>query len=101
MENNKTFTPEVIKSMLEKSNLAVERALVAIYDRQTLIEQRVNNTQYLNSEGFSVAHARRGSFYARWIISGRKLSGNHIDKGRNITLHYTKQLAEIANTRRN
>lgn len=87
-----------IEKLLRTNNTAVERAIVAIYDRQTADEKAVSDTKHTNSRGFSAAHAKRGSYYARWIRGGRRLSGEHIDKGREIALHYTQQLADIANT---
>ena len=92
----KTWNKEEIRNLLISSDKAVERGILAIYDKQTSDEQNVGDTRHLNGIGFSGAHANPGSYYARWIESGRKLSGDFLGKGRKLILHYTRQLAEIA-----
>ena len=78
---------------------AVERAMVALYERQTEDEQREESTKHLNGMGFSGAHSRLGSYYARWILSGRSLDGKHLERARAIALRYCGQLCDIANAR--
>ena len=91
-----TWTPEDIKALLDRSDEAVERAILALYRRQTDDEQTTQETRHRNGRGFASCHAWRGSYYARWILSGRHLSGPHIEKARRIVRHYTSQLAEEA-----
>lgn len=88
--------PDYIKYLLYMNNLAVERAIVAIYQRQTHDEQHSSDTKHSNGIGFSGADARLGSYYARWILSGRRLSGHHLEKARAMSQKYVRQLAEIA-----
>lgn len=95
--DKKVWTKDEIKAMLLKSQNAVEKGLVAIYNRQTQVEKMMEATRYNNSVGFSAAHCRRGSYYARWINSGKRLSGKHLEKGREIILHYVGQLTKISN----
>ena len=90
------WTPANITILLQSSDKAVERAVLAIYARQTNDEQSHQTTVHTNGRGFSAAHARLGSYYAKWINSGKHLTGKHLVKARQITLHYVKQLAEIA-----
>ena len=93
----KTYTKEEIKTLLSKSNKAVERGILAIYGKQTVVEQVTESTLYGNGIGFSAFDANRGSYYAEWIKKGRHLTGEHIEKGRKIITKYSKQLADIAN----
>ncbi len=95
MENN--WTIEKITKLLQDSNAAVEKGIVAIFNRQTADEQRIEDTRYTNNIGFSGAHAKTGTYYAKWILSGRHLDGKFLQKGRTMILHYTKQLLSIAN----
>lgn len=88
-----------IKKLLNENDRAVERAIVAIYDRQTQDEKATSDTRHVNHRGFRANHASKGSYYARWVLGGRRLTGFHLDNARTIVMHYHKQLAEIANAR--
>lgn len=93
-----TYTKEQLLEKLETNVRWVERAIIAIYHRQTLDEQSNNTTKYHNNVGFSAAHARLGTYYARWLmINGNHLSGQHIEKARKIAIRYVGQLVDIAN----
>lgn len=78
----------------EVGTRAVGRAMVAIYKRQTADEARGGYTAASNGRGFNKADASRGTYYARWVLSGRKLSGRHLEKARKMALRYRRQLAE-------
>ena len=93
-ENN--WTPDAIRALLDRSDKAVERAVVAIYNLQTHDEQAREDTIHRNGVGFAACHAHRGSYYARWILAGRHLTGQHLDKARRMVRHYVGQLNEIA-----
>ena len=89
-----TWTVDSVKMLLATNNAAVERAMVVLFERQTSDEKATSDTRHTNSRGFSVAHASKGSYYARWVLSGRHLSGHHLDRARNIAMKYTRQLLE-------
>jgi hypothetical protein len=89
-------TKESIQDLLAKSDAAVERAMVAIYDRQTQDEKATSDTRHTNQRGFSGAHASKGSYYARWVLGGRHLTGSHLAKARAMSMHYWRQLLEVA-----
>lgn len=91
--------PDYIRWLLTMNDKAVERAIVAIYQRQTADEQSAGDTKHSNGIGFNGADARLGSYYARWILSGRNLTGNHLVKARNMSHKYVRQLVEIATAR--
>lgn len=95
MEANK-WTVESIVTLLQSNDRAVERGILAIYNRQTQDEKSTDTTRHTNNVGFSGADASRGSYYARWIMSGRHLTGEHLSKARAIALKYRGQLLQIA-----
>jgi hypothetical protein len=95
------WTKERIADLLRTNDRAVERAIVAIYNRQTVDEKSSQTTKHDNKRGFRANHASKGSYYARWVLSGRALSGHHLVNARNIAMHYRKQLLEIANAKVN
>lgn len=95
--SNATWTKDRIINLLKSNDRAVEKAIVAIYHRQTADEKATSDTKHTNHRGFRSNHASRGSYYARWVLSGRTLSGYHVEKAREIALHYHRQLSEIAN----
>ena len=92
-----TWTEEKIVSLLNRSDLAVERAMVAIYDRQTQDEKVTSDTRHNNTVGFRGNHASRGSYYARWVLGGRHLTGKHLAIARKMSIQYRRQLCDQAN----
>ena len=96
MKNNTVLTKDFIANLLRTNDAAVERAMVVLYERQTQDERSTSTTRHHNQRGFSSAHASKGSYYARWVRSGRRLTGHHLDRARKIALHYTSQLLEAA-----
>lgn len=95
---NKVWNETEIVTMILNNNRAVERAMVAIYHRQTESEKSSDATLQSNGEGFAEPDAKLGSYYARWVISGRNLSGKHLDRARQMAIKYRRQLTEIANS---
>ena len=87
-----------VRQLLLSNTRAVERALMALYHCQTLDEQRSSNTTESNGKGFNAFDAELGSYYARWCISGRHLTGYHVGKARTIALRYVGQLARMSQT---
>jgi hypothetical protein len=92
-----TWNRNGIRHLLLTNDRAVERAMVAIYKRQTADEKATDDTKHVNGRGFNCCHAKRGSYFARWVLSGRRLSGWHLETARKMALRYTRQLAEVAN----
>src|SRR5574337_878352 len=96
METTQTWTEASIVNLLNGNDRAVERAMVAIWKRQTEDEQRSENTHWRNDIGFSGADARRGSYFAQWVMRGNRLTGTHLAKARAMAIKYRKQLLSIA-----
>lgn len=93
------WNKERIAKLLNENDKAVERAIIAIYDRQTQDEKATSDTRHNNGRGFRANHASKGSYYARWCLGGRRLTGHHLANARKIALHYTQQLADVANAK--
>jgi hypothetical protein len=93
----KTWTRTEIEEMINGNDRAVERAMVAIWERQTADEQATQTTNHHNGRGFCGWAARSGTYYAEWVRSGRRLTGNHLVKARKIALHHGGQLTDFAN----
>ena len=89
-------TKEDIIHLLKVNNLAVERAIVVLYDRQTRSEQSASSTIEVNGRGFSSSDASLGTYLARWIVAGKHLDGKFLAQARNMSLKYTRQLFEAA-----
>ena len=94
-----TWTRDKIDHLLRTNDRAVERAILAIWRRQTSDEQRAGDTKHNNGVGFCSWSAKKGSYYARWIQGGRHLSGWHLQNARRIALHHSGQLVEEAAAR--
>jgi hypothetical protein len=93
----KTWTRTEIETLINTNDRAVERAMVAIWERQTRDEQTTEMTRHHNGIGFSGWTAKSGTYFANWVRSGRALSGKHLAKARKIALHHAGQLTRIAN----
>lgn len=87
-----------VRQLLLSNTRAVERAILALYHCQTLDEQQSSTTRESNGRGFNAADAEVGSYIARWLLSGRHLSGSWIGKARAIALRYAGQLARMSQT---
>jgi hypothetical protein len=93
----KTWTRTEIEAMINGNDRAVERAMVAIWERQTADEQETQGTRHHNGRGFAAWSARSGTYFAEWVRSGRRLTGKHLVKARKIALHHAGQLTDFAN----
>lgn len=93
----KTWAVNEIKENILKSDIWLNKAVLAIFNLQTLSEKSSENTHIYNNVGFSAFDAKRMSYYAKWLLSGKTLSGHHKDLARKRILRYIKQLTKIAN----
>jgi hypothetical protein len=93
------WTQDRIVRLLNTSDKAVERAILAIYERQTADEKASSCTQHDNTVGFSAFDAATGSYLARLIKRGFKLYPDKMAKARKLAVRYRRQLAEIANSK--
>lgn len=91
------WTREAIEEKLSTQDRWVERAMVALWERQTADEQISQTASHHNGRGFAGWSSRSGSYYAEWVRSGRRLSGKHLVAARRIALYHSGQLTAIAN----
>ena len=119
---DKIWTRDEINEILRTNDKAVEKAIIRLFERQNLDEQRFATTNEHNSRGFASCDARAGTRFARWLQGmddkNRKKfppkSLNHprafrvfrnytrpgegvMDRARRIALKHSRQLVEIAN----
>ena len=92
------WTPAAIVTLLSGNNRAVEKGIVAVFNRQTIDEQSTVTTRHSNGIGFNVPDAKLGTYYAKWVMAGRELTGWHLSRARELAIKYRAQLADVANT---
>ncbi len=104
---NKTWNIDEIKENLIKDNIWVVRAVVAIYNYQTLDEQEQEETTENNGVGFNGCDGNIMSSFAKQIIRYNNntspvkhpsaLSPKQMSIARKKIIKYSKQLTKIAN----
>lgn len=93
----KVWHKSEIVELLNNTPRAVEKAMLALYERQTMDEKASATTNHHNRQGFSGWTARSGTYYARYVNHGGMLTGKHLEKARKIAIHHAIQLTNIAN----
>lgn len=91
------WNKEKIHALLDANPVAVQRAIVAIFKRQTGDEKVGGYTRHTNHVGFSKFDAEFLTSLAQQIEAGRALSAKQLAVGRNKIKRYHRQLVEIAN----
>lgn len=76
------WTPEKVLFMLETSDAWVENCIVALYKRQTQLEQAAGVTIDDNERGMQQADAKLFGQYARQIMGGSHLSSEQLNEAR-------------------
>ena len=102
---NRTWTVDEIKALLQRSDDAVARGVVRIFEFQTADEKNSENTQYDNGIGFSAVDAKIMSSFAKQIMVHQRgggkyrfpLSPKQLAIARTRIVKYARQLCEIAN----
>lgn len=86
-----------VRQALDSNPLAVERAITFLYERQTRDERAAEETRHNNQVGVKQGHGHRIAYYGRWVGSGRRLTGIHLERARRLAHTYARtQLAEAA-----
>ena len=115
------WTREEIDQLLIENDIAVMRAIVRLFELQTVDESRTGQTKHENSVGFTAADAKAGTRMARWLLGmndrnevryppkdlrhplcqrvlGRYAQGKTVmHRARKIALKHSRQLVDIAN----
>lgn len=87
---------QIIRSKLTTDQRWLEAAILALYAMQTQDEKQVGDTRHDNDRGFNSADARPLSYYARWLQTGRHLTGRYLLDAQQRCQKYAKQLLRIA-----
>jgi hypothetical protein len=105
------WTPEQIEGMLNTNDQAIARALLALWARQTDEEQQAQETIVKNGRGFASGDAKRAAFHVeyinKWGASTPYFKSKILPhwqeqvRGKMRICKYARQLAEIANMRKN
>ena len=93
------YTKTMIQTKLNENQHWLERAILALYKRQTADEQERERTRHRNRIGFNSCDAPFLTSLAKWLLSGRHLTEKQCYKARIKVAKYAGQLARIANAR--
>ena len=93
----RVWTRDEINDLLDRNPLAVERGIIRLYIRQEATERSQGTTTKQNGIGFNAFWASSGTYHARWLLSGKRLSGGHLEKARKCCKVHSAQLTAYAN----
>ena len=91
------MTVEEIREKVTTNQRWLERAILAVYARQTTDEQNMEETRWANGRGFTGPDANMMSYWAKWIQSGKHLSGTHLTRAFKRIGKYAGQLKKVVN----
>jgi hypothetical protein len=81
-----------LKIALGASPETVEMCLIKVYRNQTQDEQSTQETKEHNSVGFTAFDAKKLTYYAQYVLSGKHLSGSHLENASQKMKKYARQL---------
>lgn len=90
----KVWNKKSVQDLLGKSDEAVKRALVHLYNRQTDSEQAIEDTKFRNDIGFTAADAPRLTSIAKFYLSRKFLSPKQVSLVRRRIFKYWKQMLQ-------
>lgn len=93
-----TYTKEQIKEKITTNQKWTERAVVALFNKQTASEQSVEVTHVSNGAGFNKPDSHKLTYYAKWVLSGKHLTGKFLEDAQKRIAKYASQLYGIAKT---
>ena len=96
IQQRETMTKDQVVAILDKSDVAVKRAILVVWENQTADEQISHQTLKTNGVGFTGADAAFGTSLAEQINKGYNLSAKQIAAARKMTRKYWKQLVAAA-----
>jgi hypothetical protein len=95
--DDKIWTKEEIKVLLETKDEMVKRSLLAIFSLQTNDEQESESTTHNNGVGFTGTDSEILSSFSKQLQSRGWLSPKQMTIARKKILKYTRQLTDVAN----
>ena len=93
--DGKIWSKESIQELLDRSDEAVYRAMIQIYNRQTADEQKYQDTHLYNSVGFTGVDANIMSSFTEYYKKFNKLSPKQMAIARKKMKKYWKQLLSV------
>ena len=96
MARTTPWTTTEVKAKLETDDKWLYKGVVALFERQTKDEQRVEDARIVNNVGFNKPDSHKMSYYAKWIMKKGRLDGHFRDDARRRILKYSAQLTKIA-----
>ena len=97
MATAKQYTKDDILELVRSNPSAVQRGILALYERQGEDERTFGIAKQRNSAGFSQGTAPGGTKLARALLAGRRLSEDQLRVAQSIVEFHARQLARIAN----
>lgn len=94
-KNGQTYDEAKVVQLLQTNQTFLERALLELFQRQTEDERSYGDVIHRNYRGFSASHASVLTRYAKWLASGRHLTGTHLEKAKEILPRYRRQILDI------
>lgn len=92
-----TYTKEFIQEKLSSDLRWIERGVVVLFGRQTEDEQQTSSTVYQNGKGFTGSDSRYLTYISKYLLSGRHLTGRHLEKVSKKLPKYWRQIQEEIN----
>ena len=89
-----TYTKEFIKEKLSTDIRWIERGVVVLFNRQTEDEKRSSSTISQNGMGFTGSDSHYLTYVSNYLLSGRHLSGKHLEKVKRVLPKYWRQIQE-------
>jgi len=97
MAAEKQFTKKDILALVRDNPSAVQRGILALYERQGEDERAYGSANKRNSAGFSQGTAPEGTRLAKALLAGRRLTDHQLRAAQDIVEFHAGQLARIAN----
>lgn len=94
----KMWSKEDIKDLLSRSDKAVKRGIIVIYNCQTEDEKDIQHTKVVNKIGFSSFDSEILMQFAELILRHKELTVKQMAVARKRIQKYAGQLADIANS---
>ena len=95
----KIYTVNEIRDMLEKYSNVVSKAIITLYQYQTLLEKEYLSTNEHNGVGFNKFDGPVLSAFAEQILAGCPLTEHQMYAARRRIMKYAGQLTKIANAK--
>lgn len=93
------YSIETVREKLATNQKWVEGAIVKLYEFQTAEEQQGEYTTKKNNIGFNAFDAKTLTYYAKWIQSGKHLSGKYLGTAYKLMPKYAGQILSCINNK--